>query len=159
MKKCKTCPNAVHAADLKRCQSKRCHPKGNIYCPSCISQQEGDFMSPFFCKKCNREKLRKSRPKPVAAPVRAERKPVDKTGWCMRLVRLRHALKLSQPDMAKILGPSLRAYQGYEYGRYEIPAIGKVACWHLAITLKPKLAKQWPEGENLEKLIEKKVEK
>ncbi len=155
-KKCKTCPNAVQIEDLKRCQSKRCRPKGAIYCGECISQQAGDFMNPFFCKKCHPDNQKKKRARPA---VKAERKPVDETGWCHRLVRLRNACKLTQPEMAKVLGTTRRSYQEWEYGDHDMLTVTKISCWHLARAIKPKLAKQWPEGKEAEKLINERVKR
>ncbi len=151
-KPCESCKSLTDREDLKRCQSDRCRLKGECHCDSCIEQHGESLAAPFICNRCHPEKQKKKR---VKAPVKPKRPPVDKSGWCHRLISLREAIGVNQSEMAKALGSSRRAYQNWEYGEKKMLNISKVNCWHLAKALAPKLAKQWPEGRHAKALIKK----
>lgn len=160
-KPCRLCQVPTDSEDLKRCQSPRCRARGDCYCNDCIEQCGEGFHAPFYCNSCNPDKQppkRKKRTNKKAGSKKTGKRKLNLSGRHARLIRLRAFLGLEQAQMANVVGISHRSYQDWELSDAKMSTAGKVSCWHIATSVAPEFAGDWPEGEHAQKLIERMVE-
>ena len=146
-KKCKSCPRYVDNTTLIRCQSPKHRSLGDAFCTECASPFGRHFHDPYYCTECHPDNQALKRP---AACKKKHKKRIGYKKADTRLYRLRQHLGLTQGDMAKFIGGSLRNYQACEKDDVNMGEPTKLLCYYICRHRAPKLVSDWPEGKDHE---------
>jgi hypothetical protein len=139
---CKQCGKHVRASSLSRCQSQKCRPLGDAFCPDCLNASGTGFYAPRYCRACHPDTRDDARPARVVKPKKPRRPKRPEN----RLQRLRKALRRPQWQMAEYMGMSLRQYQTWEADDSVIPTVAAILAARIADEFAPHLVEDWPEG-------------
>ena len=139
-RKCELCKTPTETTEMIRCQTDRHGHLGSAFCQKCVEQVGGGgFAAPYHCKRCAPKKPRGKKGKPAPKPKPKKKDRHD------RLVKLRKALGLRQPEMAKLFSISPRQYQDNEYSESSMNNQAKILAGSIAARFAPDCSIDWPE--------------